>query len=44
MKIFSETSLCDLVKNIGRMNSDLYQYETIGYEEGPCYQGMYQKK
>lgn len=36
-------SLCALVKNIGRMNSDLYEYEIIGYEEKPCHQGMYAK-
>lgn len=37
-------SLCALVKALGRRNSDLYEYETIGYEEGPCYQGMYKTK
>lgn len=38
------SSLCALAKALGRRNSDLYEYETIGYEEGPCYQGMYKTK
>lgn len=44
-KLIADTAIKFIKKPAkSRMNSDLYEYETIGYEEGPCYQGMYKTK